>query len=320
MAINIVAAASSNYAMQADVLFTSVCANSVNEDVHFFLMVDKDFSNENKEKLKENIEKKWGQTLDYILIDDSLIENFLQYQSRLYSYHTFYRLLIAELLPQQITKAIYLDCDIIVRHSLSDLWNIDISDYAVAAVRDAQEAKIEQFNRLGYSYDKGYFNAGVLLANLNYWRQNKMTEKYFNLVKEKPEIIELNDQDILNYHCVDSKLFLPFTYNLQNDFMFLPKYMTIDYSKYGAEIEEARLDPVVLHFSGVRPWCKGCNHPYKDEYDRYKAMTVWRDEPLQPRFETTSQRIVRFLRPSLSRLGLCHVIPDRYDHTLRLKV
>ena len=76
-------------------------------------------------------------------------------------------------------------------------------------------------------------------------------------------------------------------------------------------------DPIILHFSGARPWIEGCDHPYKEEFFKYLNETIWKDEPLWKKPLKT--RIINIMRPLGAKLGLCHMIPDYYDRSFVLK-
>ena len=43
-----------------------------------------------------------------------------------------------------------------------------------------------------------YFNSGVMLINLDYWRANNVKEKVIDFISRKPEVIRFADQDGLN--------------------------------------------------------------------------------------------------------------------------
>lgn len=91
-----------------------------------------------------------------------------------YSLAFYLRLLAPTLLPD-IDKALYLDCDLIVNGDIQELYNINLEDYAVAAVHDATLSYNIVKDYLGYDYWKdGYFNSGVLLMNLRYWRTHNL--------------------------------------------------------------------------------------------------------------------------------------------------
>ena len=312
-AIHIVACASDDYTMPCGVMMQSACANAGTLPLCFWLIVDNGFTQKNKDLLTQEIEGN-GQEIHFITVTDKQIDAFLPFENYYYTRHVFYRLLMADLLPDEVGKALYLDCDIIVRHPLDDLWGIDITRYAVGCVHDAQEAVIEKFNRLGFPYAKGYFNSGVLLANLTYWRNNHVARSFIEYIKNHNNKIVLPDQDVLNAVLQDHKLFIPIKYNTQNEFYFKPRLMNFDYSLYKDEINEAVADPVVLHFSGVRPWLKGASHPEINEFEKYKRQTVWKQDKPQGHRRKLKVRIINSLRPLLSKFGICHVIEDPYDY------
>ena len=318
--INIVACASDNYTMQCGVLFYSVCKNNFDEVIRFFVFIDKQFTEEHKNEIRNTISAFPHKSVSFVQVTDEQVDNFLQFESKYYPRHVFFRLLMANLLPVDLKKALYLDCDIIVRHSLSKLWSIDISNYAIGCVRDALEGKIKPFDRLGYDYENGYFNSGVLLVNLEYWRENDLTKKYANFISNNPEKIVLPDQDVLNAVLNDKKFFISFTYNFQSGFLLKDDFMSDYRSVEDKEsICASADDPIILHFSGARPWIEGCDHPYKEEFFKYQNKTIWKDEPLWKEQKPFKTKIINFLRPLGAKLGLCHLIPDYYDRSYVLK-
>lgn len=325
--MNIVACASDNYTMQCGVLFYSVCKNNFDESICFFVITDKFFSDKHKDDIRKTISDFPNKTVEFIIVTDEQVDHFLQFENSYYTRHVFYRLLMADLLPKTVEKALYLDCDIIVRHSLKDLWNIDISNYAIGCIHDGLESEIEKFIRLGYSYDNGYFNSGVLYANLNYWRKTDASKRFALFIKNYGHLIVHPDQDVLNCVFLSEKLFIPFTYNAQSAFFYKKEFMQIDYIKYKDSIDSAVGDPVILHLSGVRPWVKGCEkiHPYGIEFFKYKENTIWKDFPQIRRSEIFTKKeylkmmTIKYLRKFLSSIGLVSRNIDKYDHTLKLQ-
>lgn len=318
MEINIVATPSNNYTMQCGIMFYSACVNNPNNTLHFFIITDNKFTEENKKKI-ENTITPFGNTVKFIIIDDSTSKLFEKFDLHWYVMQVFYRLFMADLLPKEVHKVLYLDCDIIVRHPLDKLWETNLDNFGVAGVHDAQEGTMDHYNRLGYTYDKGYINAGVILANIDYWREHQITAAFADTITNHSDIIKLHDQDVLNYVMQDSKKFVDFTFNMQSGFLFQPKYMQFEYIKYKQEIDDSREDPIILHFSGVRPWTKGSIHPYIDEYFKYKNQTIWKDVPQTSHRRSLSYRIINKFRKPLSKLGLCSVIPNPYNMNLKLK-
>ncbi len=121
-----------------------------------------------------------------------------------YSKTTYFRLFIANLYPQY-DKAIYLDSDIVVLGDISELYNKDIGDNLVAAAPDdvIQTTKVFQEYAekvVGVSDYRNYFNAGILLMNLDEFRKFNFQEKFLYLL-ETVKFTVAQDQDYLNRLC-----------------------------------------------------------------------------------------------------------------------
>ena len=172
----------------------------------------------------------------------------------------YYRLLAPQVLPLNIDKALYLDSDIIVRRSLTDLWNVDLADHALAAVEDRVESLARE---LGLPLGAKYFNSGVLLMNLSYWRKHKIQERAIAFIKNNPLKVQYWDQDALNAILVNCWKQVPDTWNWNEQYVLRPGC--------------ALADPAIVHFCGiVKPWHWKCQHPFKHEYHQQRLKTPWR--------------------------------------------
>ena len=164
--MNILLCSDNNYAQHVATTISSIVYNC--ENVNFFIFTT-NFSKLNELKLTQFIEGKKSH-VNFIYIDDFLVKHFPM--SSLASSHisitTYLRLFAEVMLPKDIKKVIYLDSDIIVRQSLIELWEIELDNFAVAAVYQNNEWAINNnsYKRLGYEEKYGYFNAGVLLINI----------------------------------------------------------------------------------------------------------------------------------------------------------
>ena len=98
----------------------------------------------------------------------------------------------------EVNRIIYLDGDIIVRDSLRELWNTNIDGFPLASIPDTENCTVSHYNRLKYPQSLGYFNSGVLLINLQYWREHHVLNDFLQIVKEKRPILRCHDQDIMN--------------------------------------------------------------------------------------------------------------------------
>ena len=121
-----------------------------------------------------------------------------------YTKTTYFRLFIANLYPQY-NKAIYLDSDIVVKGDISELYNQEMGDNLLAAAPDdvIQTTKVFQEYAekvVGVADYRNYFNAGILLMNLDEFRRFKFQEKFLYLL-ETIKFTVAQDQDYLNRLC-----------------------------------------------------------------------------------------------------------------------
>jgi len=279
--MNIICATDNKFVQHCCVMLVSVLTN--NRDVTVFLLTE-GLTDENQKIIRQEIESKSG-ILQYICVDSSIIAQFPMPDTdtlKHISPATYYRLLIPDLLPD-IHKAIYLDCDIVVRKSLEELWNTDISNYALGAVHQVYD-EIVNAHRLGYPVRYGYFNAGVLLINIDYWRKNNIQKILINYLVNNYNTIKYHDQDALNANLYDKNLMLPCKWNMISYFYSTAMSTMVgvyngkviaDYSEYKRTLVNDRRDPSVIHFvSKPKPWQKYCVHPFANEYFHYSKASL----------------------------------------------
>lgn len=124
------------------------------------------------------------------------------------AYCTPYTLLrlLADLIPEIPDKILYLDIDMMAADDISKLYNIDVSLYEYAAVK-------EKYGSVFLYPD--YINAGMLLFNMKMIKQTGLLEKARDLIKNKKMLFA--DQDAI-YHSTTKKMLLPRIYNEQSKF------------------------------------------------------------------------------------------------------
>lgn len=277
MRMNIVACTDKWNVMPTGVMIESVCVNNPDTDISFYIVIDDDVTEKQCCDLKEVVNSFMGKTIAFYSVGKELIKNPFPNVNKRIPRATYFRLYLTELLPSKLEKVLYLDGDIIVRHSLDELWKINLSDYALAVVPDMRTGTIDRYNRLRYSPSLGYFNAGVLLINLSFWREHHALDTFLGYISTHQEVIIAHDQDILNYVFREQKLMLPIKYNFQHGYLW--ETPQCDYWKYEKEIIEARKDPIILHFtSGNKPWVayQPDPHPFRNSFYKYQDMTKWK--------------------------------------------
>lgn len=302
--MNIVLCTDNNYAMPCGVTITSVIENNKDSFITFHI-VGMDLSEEVKATLLSISSVYNNVSVLFHELKKDFIEsyNFSTYDSNYMSLATYVRLFFEKILPSEVDKIIYLDCDMIVRGSLADLWNVNIDNYSIAGVEDlyASKPEVDSFNRLGYDEAYQYFNAGMVLINLKYWREHGMNKVFLDFFKNIDGKLLFYDQDILNGALYSSKLILPFKYNVL-EYYYLRKTNLSDNKK---EVYSAMEDPIIVHYTGVdKPWIKSCLHPLKDEFFKYKSISLWKDTPLSWGKRPLSNKIKYYKRIVLYTLKL----------------
>lgn len=132
-----------------------------------------------------------------------------------YSRSTYYRLFIPEMFPE-LKKALYLDADLVISGDISKLYDTELGDNLVGAIPDGimntvEELRLYVEHRLNVAGPR-YFNAGVLLMNLEAMRQARFQETFLQLLGAvKFQVAQ--DQDYLNVICRDRVTYLGYEWN-----------------------------------------------------------------------------------------------------------
>lgn len=124
------------------------------------------------------------------------------------AYCTPYTLLrlLADLIPQIPDKLLYLDIDIMIANDIKQLWNIDVTDYEFAAVKEKYGCWLIR---------PDYFNAGMLLLNMARIRETGLLKKARDLIRTKKLLFA--DQSAI-FKSTTRKKLLPRIYNEQSKF------------------------------------------------------------------------------------------------------
>jgi len=257
--IRIVLAADDNYAQHLGVAMISILENHKNNQKIEFFILDNNIGNINLEKIKQ-IGATYKVDLFFYKISEGLFGGYPE-ANRL-SKVTYSRMFIPELLPISIKKVLYLDVDLVALEDISVLYNTDLKNFSVGAVRDVMSKEI-----LRIYFDRevsDYFNAGVLLIDLEKWRQKKITEKSLEFARLNRGKIIRADQDILN--CL-----------FKNDWLPLEKKFNIDLKRGKLNLEPEK-NTVILHYSDkVKPWQYIFYGKSQKYYWQYLKKTPWTD-------------------------------------------
>lgn len=298
------------YAPHCAAVMASVIANNKGERITFHLLSDS-LSERNRHIIKAWTAEHEGMSVQFHAIDRQRFEPFSVGKSTYLNISTYFRLILPELLSD-LERVIYLDCDTLVVDTLRPLWNTNLEGYALAGVRDRINDYVRVYNRLGYSMTDGYVNAGVLLINLQRWREDNVFQKAVTIAQTMQGRLHNHDQDIINLLYHGSVLFLDFRWNVLEWFLMEERFLWIS-KQYYPEIERAIKQPAVLHYcTPAKPWNAECANPFKHLYSQYRAMTPWPTYELIRRSKPTiRQRILNVAKCLCSMIGLYRYEPRR---------
>lgn len=278
--MNILCSCDANYVPYCGIMLTSLFENNKDYSIDVYL-----FCNNKKVDTTQlfQLAKNYGQKILTINIDDVLVDGFPIKDTDHITKATYYRLYAADFLPNNVDRVLYLDCDIIINKSLSALYDSDLTDYSAAVVLDCNYYQEDRNRKLGVVKPNIYFNAGVLLINLSYWRANRVLNKFIQYTNTHSHLLDTHDQDLLNVVLQGNVKYLSIEYNYQIG--FLHKKNLSEYNE-GLRMEIKTVhaaDIVVWHFStAVKPWnCWYFAYPHKNVWDNYKNKSLWKDWKLE---------------------------------------
>lgn len=265
-----------NFLMPSEVMLYSLFKNNKNISVTVHAMVTGD--GDYVKDLQKFVEEQGKRILTYDMKKFALpvIPSHSNDKTN-YPLEAYYRLFAAEVLPKDIHKVLYLDGDIIVYDDLSELWNTDVTGYAVGASPSYFNNDVEIIRKLGYDPKYGYFNSGVLLINLDYWREIHVVDLFVDYIKNNMDILTYADQDVLNHVFCDKKLNLPLRYNFCTNFLYKDQFRSTVSKSMIEEIDKWYKSPCVIHFhSKDKPWNSDCVNIHREIWRKYRDETKWK--------------------------------------------
>ena len=262
--INIAFCFDNNYALGYLVTMVSLFENNKGENIKVYIITP-GLTQITKEKF-DKLAEIYHQTVAYRDMDDRMFDG-LPINS-LFGKGTYYRYMIPELCEE--SKVLQVDGDILFRHNIRELYNIDVSEVAMGVVEDQCSDNIKSINRLKIT--STIFNNGVQLMNLDYWRKNDIAKKCRDFLINNPDTCLYVDQDANNVILQGKVKFLPYTYNFQQQWYWPLSQREVHYSKWD-EVDKYKDDPVIMHFCvSIKPWHEECVHPFRKEWLHYAMM------------------------------------------------
>jgi lipopolysaccharide biosynthesis glycosyltransferase len=229
-----------NYQIPAFCSIYSILEN-VDKRVNFYLMQDVEV-----EKLKipkEILEhKNLNQIFKYKVSLEAEFPNLVDVHV---SEATYYRLFIEDYIKEDIKSITYIDCDVICINNpveaINYQYNILDSKKLAVAVYPEKGLSEYGFNNFGIK-ENSYFNAGVMIINLQKWRELNLKNKFMQIIENYNKNLSFWDQDVMNIYFNGKYVTLNNNFNYQlKDYKFLDK--------------DKLTNVMFLHYSGkLKPW------------------------------------------------------------------
>jgi len=209
---------------------------------------------------------------------------------------TYARIYIPEVLPD-VERALYLDCDVIARHNVGELFHADMNGYWALASPDVQAPfvpfGVPNWYAAGRAAGDLNFNAGVLLMDLESWREHGITEALLRYLTDGRHL-RAQDQEAINAVLACRIGEMDPRWNQQAEIFWEGiQYHYEAFLPYSCEcLAEIRRDPWMVHFSShPKPWDHQCQHPYLDDW--FAALDLTAFAGWRPSGPSRAQQVVK---------------------------
>ncbi len=298
--MNILFSSDENYARHMGVAMVSIMQHNGDvEKIRFFVI--------NNRLLPSTIEK-----LEFLVQGYKNAEIFFipfeSYEKRLHlnlawpiSLSSYARLFVGEVLPDEVQKVLYLDCDVVVCGSIGALWDTNLNGNCLGAIQDMVPSQTKA--SVGLLPEDPYFNAGVLLIDLLQWRQQSIGLSCMEFIADRDGCVTHHDQGVLNGVLKGQWERLPLKYNVMTIHYMMSVTKQLSFYRERSvfynedEIEDAKSNPVILHYTPsftTHPWEHNCRHPLRRIYSDTLDMTPWKNSPLEKEKNPWYVRILNY--------------------------
>lgn len=241
-----------SYAYREQVLTTlkSLCYHNKSFDV---FLVNNDYPLEWFDSIRKRLA-----LLDCNITNIMMQTNFSGYKnpSHIQSSASYYRFYAGEAIQgEHARKALYLDCDVIVNGDLRKFYHhIDLKDNLAACAPDLGMVSLRKELTLDL-YQQPYFNAGVMLLNIQAWRREMITQKLIHVANQCVHSLEFGAQDIFNIV-------------FKNRWQKLKPFCNYQVAHQPVLNEDQ--EPLILHYTGAfKPWLLNDVQAHRQTYWSY---------------------------------------------------
>ncbi len=291
--LNIVLTGDKNYVHPLGVLMVSVLENLHPDYKARFFMFVSDFSPHDEAQLNKLKRKYDCDIIYYDMANYAHVFNNIDvstFKLQYISLATYYRLLMLDILPDDVDKCFYIDGDMIVGSDLSGIYEQCDSSTLACVVAEilamtnkhttlAHLKSWQEFAPLNNGQTP-YFNAGFMLLNIHEAKRLNLFQAAFDFLRAHPNP-PYADQDTLNaiigQRHGDRVCFLPPQYNVFCDIDYSPEYNVSVYSQQ--QIKDSFSAPAVYHYAGGnKPWRTNNVKHFYDIWWHYARKSPWKNK------------------------------------------
>lgn len=238
------------YIRQIETAMKSLCRHNSHLKVY---ILNQDIPQEWFSRIRMYVQEIGGDLIDCKLIGQQFQMNWSNKLPHI-NHMTFARYFIPDFVTED--KVLYLDSDLVVTGDLTSLFEVDLGENYLAAVRSCFGAGVG-------------FNAGVLFINNKKWKLDNIRQQLVELTEKEHENVGEGDQSILNM------LFQNSCYRLEDTYNFQIGFDAGAAEKNHAFVFEIPLTPLpkILHYiSPDKPWKQFSVGRLREEWWKYSFM------------------------------------------------
>lgn len=290
--VAVVLAANNFYVPYISTLIHSIAENASKEYTYDINIFHQDITPINMNLLKQEFANKPNISIRFCDMSSRAHEYKNLFTKWHFTVETYFRLFIQDIMVNY-KKVLYLDGDMIVKADIAELFNEDVDGYLLAAARDIDMAGVYNSNsvvaddtidprRKNYIDNElkirdpyGYFQAGVILFNLEEMRKSFNPRKVFTFAASRQW--EYLDQDVLNYFAQGRVKYIDLSWNVLYDWEFVRIKNVISKAPINMYLEymESRKSPKIIHYGGtIKPWQRA-DGDFADAYWRIARISAY---------------------------------------------
>ena len=261
-------------------IYLAVCVKSIllnASDAHYYniIVLERNITDGNKKNILNMARYMNNVSISFFNVTYAMKDfNFYLNSTRL-SQETYYGLIVPYVLSD-IDKAIIMDCDMIAKHDLADLYFEDLGDKVIGGVNDIVLQgwlNDRKMNDTYYYYTEYLhisnpykcFNCGLVLLDFKKYRElvsEKIIAEYINNYQ-----LRVVDQDIFNILLEGKSKLIDFRWNhMICEGETIKKAISDAPKEVRNAFQESRKAPYIIHYAGdQKPW----NNPFVEFADDF---------------------------------------------------